>query len=195
MNAVIAPEPVKAGLLEQVEGGAGLPIAAGTPISVRFDGGASIPKLKDAAGQGVAAFAAAADIQAIHASSYGIEVIQGAKPVAHIDQLTIHRGGTVRIDKISLQGEAADAARSERGFWTLVGGILGAEQHRENPFYAGEGFSTEPVVVPGFVKGVLERKLQVAFTDLLKTHGRSLIPGVDLGSVLGVRGGPPVKAQ
>jgi hypothetical protein len=180
--------------VEQVEGGTGLRIAAGTPISIRIDSGASIPKLQNA-GQGAAAIAAAANIQAIHTSSNGIEVVKDAKPVAHIDQLTVHRGGTVKIDKISLQGEAADAARSERRYWTLVGGILGAEQHRENPFYTGEGLSTEPVVVPGFVKGALEAKLQAAFTDLLKNQGRSLIPGVDLGSVLGVPGGPPVKAQ
>jgi hypothetical protein len=172
-----------------------LRIAAGTPISIRIDSGASIPKLQNALGQGAAAIAAAANIQAIHASSDGLEVVKDAKPVAHIDQLTVHRGGTVKIDKISLQGEAAEAARSERGFWTLVGGILGPEQHRENPFHTGGGFSTEPVIVPGFVKGALEDKLEAAFIELLKTQGRSLIPGVDLGSVLGVPGGPPAKTQ
>jgi hypothetical protein len=40
------------------------------------------------------------------------------------------------------------------------------------------------------VSGVLESKLQTALTDLLKTHGRTLVPGVDLGSVLGVPGVP-----
>lgn len=170
-------------------------IAAGTPISIRIDSGASIPKLQNALGQGAAAILAAANIQAIHASSDGIEVVKDARPVAHIDRLTVRRGGTVKIDKISLQGEAADAARSERALWTLVGGILGPNQARADPFYTGAGFSAEPIVVPGFVKSALEDKLQAALTDLLKTHSRSIIPGVDLGSVLGVPGGAPVNAK
>jgi hypothetical protein len=46
-----------------------------------------------------------------------------------------------------------------------------------------------PVLVPGIVSG-LEHKLQEAFTQLLAAQGRSIIPGVDIGSVLGVPGAP-----
>jgi len=46
------------------------------------------------------------------------------------------------------------------------------------------------VVVPGLVSGLLEAKLQAAFTELLAKQGRTIIPGVDLGSVFGVPGAP-----
>jgi hypothetical protein len=179
--------------VDKIEGGTGVHIDAGTAISLQVDSGASIPKLQGA-GQGAAAIAAAADIKAIHASSSGLIVLKDNKPVASLDRVTVSRGGTVKIDHVTLLGEAADAARSERGMWALIGGVLGAEQLRENPLYSGDGISTEPVIVPGFVKGTLEDKLQEAFTDLLKNQGRTLIQGVDLGAVLGVPGGPPVKA-
>jgi hypothetical protein len=64
-----------------------------------------------------------------------------------------------------------------------IGGLLGAQNTVD------EG-KAKPVVVPGIVSGFLESKLQAAFTELLATQGRSLIPGVDLGSVLGVPGAP-----
>jgi hypothetical protein len=182
--------------VEQLDGGTGLRIAAGTAVSLQVDSGASVPKLKAEAGKGTAAIAAAADIQAIHASSSGVQVIKDGKPIATIDRLTIARGGAVKIDHLTLLGEAAEAASTERGLWSLVGGILGAEQARENPFAAASatGISDDPVVVPGIARGILEGKLQTALTDLLATHGRTLVPGVDLGSVLGVPGGP-VKAR
>jgi hypothetical protein len=186
-------------LFEKVENGTGLRIAAGTAVSVQLDSGASIPKLKEGAGQGTAAFAAAADIQALHLSSSGIEVVKDGKPIATINVLTISRG-KVNIDSITLVGEAAEAADTERGVWVILGGLIGAAQSGVPGGFAigaqdtmNEG-KDRPVVVPGLVRGLLESKLQAAFTELLATQGRSVIPGVDIGSVLGVPGAP-VNAQ
>lgn len=96
------------------------------------------------------------------------------------------------IDHVTLLGEAAEAARTERAAWDLIGAIAGEAQVRENPLSAGSinPPSDEPVIVPGFVRGTLETKLQAALTDLFATRGRTLIPGLDLGSVLGVPGAP-----
>ncbi len=107
----------------------------------------------------------------------------------------------MNIDSITLLGEAAEAAKTEGGVWLILGGLMGAAQSDGSP--AGFAIGAQntmnegkdaPVIVPGLVRGVLESKLQAAFTDLLATQGRSLIPGVDLGSILGVPGAP-VKAN
>jgi len=181
--------------VEQIEGGTGLRIAAGTSVSVQIDSGASVAGLQGA-GKGTAAVAAAAAVQAIHVSSTGIQVIKDGQPIATIDSLTISRG-QVKIDHISLLGEAADAAKTESGARDIAGGVGGLVESGGLPlgFLLGVGNTInqgtdKPVVVPGIVSGLLESKLQVAFTDLLATHGRPIIPGVDLGSVLGVPGAP-----
>ena len=171
-----------------------LRIAPGTAVGIQVDSGASIAKLQGA-GQGTAALAAAADVQALHLSSSGVEVVKDGQPVATIDRLTIRRG-TVTVDKITLLGEAARAADTERGIWVLLGGILGAAESGEPigfPIGANNTVNEgkdKPVVVPGYVRGLIESELQAAFTELLATKGRSLIPGVDLGSILGVPGAP-----
>jgi hypothetical protein len=181
---------------EQIEGGTGVRITAGTPISVHVDSGATVAQLKDR-GQGAAGIAAAARIQAIHATcTGGITVLKDNTPVAAIHEVTISRGGAVKIDKFSLLGDAAGAGALESLFWVglgglggvaetgvPLGGVLGAEKTIE------EG-NARPVLVGGLVKDKLEAKLQAAFTDLLAQYGRALIPGVDLGSVLGVPGAP-----
>ena len=123
---------------EQVENGTGLRIASGTAVSVKLDSGASIPKLKGA-GQGTAALAAAADIKALHVSSSGIEVVKDGKPIATINTLTIS-GGKVTIDSITLLGEAAEAADTERGVWVVLGGLVGAAQSGGSP----GGFTSVP---------------------------------------------------
>jgi hypothetical protein len=181
--------------VEKIESGAGLRIAAGTAVSVRLDSGASIAKLQGA-GQGAAAIAAAADIQALHVSSSGIEVVKDGKPIASINELTI-RGGKVNIDKLTLLGEAASAADTEQSGWVILGGLLGLARSGGVPAGFAVGAQNtvndgrdKPVIVPGVVRGLLESKLQAAFTDLLAKQGRSLIPGVDLGVVLGVPGAP-----
>jgi hypothetical protein len=181
---------------EQIDGGTGLKIAPGTAVTVQIDSGASVAGLQGA-GQGAAAIAAAANIQAIHASSAGITVVKDGKPVASINALTIRRGGQVKIDSITLLGEAAEAAESERGLRLLAGAIGGLAQTNGEPFGAAAGIARTaedhadtPTVVPGIVSGLLESKLQAAFTELLAKQGRTIIPGVDLGSVLGVPGAP-----
>jgi len=97
--------------VEKIEDGTGLRIAPGTAVSVQIDSGASVAGLKGA-GKGAAAIAAAADVQAIHLASTGIEVVKGGQPLASIDRLTI-RKGQVTIDQVSLAGPAADAAKVE----------------------------------------------------------------------------------
>jgi hypothetical protein len=184
---------------EQVEGGTGLRIAAGTALSVRLDSGASVAKLQGA-GQGAAALAAAADIQALHVTSSGIEVVKDGNPIATIDSVTVARGGQVKIDHVSLLGEAAEAAKTESALRVLMGGIAGYVESGGVP--AGMPLGAQntinegkdrPVLVPGIVSGLLERKLQAAFDNLLATQGRSIIPGVDLGSVIGAPGAPVGK--
>lgn len=103
----------------------------------------------------------------------------------------------MKIDHISLLGEAADAAKTEKSLRQIKGGVEGFAESGGIPFGFLLGFGNSinegtdrPVIVPGMVSGLLESKLQVAFTDLLATHGRTIIPGVDLGSVLGVPGAP-----
>jgi len=180
---------------EQVEAGTGLRIAAGTAVSMQVDSGASVPKLIGA-GKGAAALAAAADVQAIHVSSSGIEVLKDGKPLATIDRLTISKGH-VKIDHISLLGEAAEAAKTEKALHDLKGGAAGFAESGGIPFGFLLGMQNtindhadEPVFVPGFVSALLEAKLQAAFTELLAKQGRTIIPGVDLGSVFGVPGAP-----
>jgi hypothetical protein len=182
-------------LVEQIEGGTGVRIPGGTPVSLQIASGASVAGLKGA-GQGAAGVAAAAAIQAIHLSSSGIQVIKDGKPVATIDRLTISQG-QVKIDHVSLLGEAADAAQTERSVRDVKGGVGGLIESGGIPFGFLLGFadavnsgSDTPVFVPGLVKSSLEEKLGAAFTKLLAEHGRTAIPGVDLGSLLGVPGAP-----
>ncbi|HST80367.1 MAG TPA: hypothetical protein VLL08_01360 [Kineosporiaceae bacterium] len=182
-------------LFEQIEGGTGVRIPGGTPVSLEIDSGASVADLKGA-GQGAAGVAAAAAIQAIHLSSGGIQVVKDGKPIATIDRLTISQG-QVKIDHVSLLGEVADAAQTERSLRQIKGGMGGLAESGGIPFGFLLGFadavnsgSDTPVFVPGLVKSLLEAKLQAAFTKLLAEHGRTAIPGVDLGSVLGVPGAP-----
>jgi len=179
----------------QTEGGAGVHIGAGTAITLNVEGGASVTQLQGA-GHGAAALASAANIQAIRATSAGIEVLKDGARVATIDAVTIHRGGTVSLDRISLHGEAADMARSESGLRLLVGGLagLGATGSPEG-FQAGVAITQArgddtATIVPGITRAMIQSKLQQAFTSLLAQQGRTAIPGVDLGSVLGVPGAP-----
>lgn len=177
--------------VQQVDDGAGIRIAAGTAVTVQVESGASVPQLQQAGG-GAAALAGAADIRTIHVSSSGIEVIKDGAAVARIEAMTVHRGGRVSIEHLTLLGEAAEAAAAERGLWWALGAVLGAAQARQDPFYAraGRTISDAPVIVPGLVRGTLEQKLQEALTGVLADQGRSVVPGVDLGSVLGVPGAP-----
>jgi hypothetical protein len=181
---------------EQIEGGTGVRVTAGTPVSIQVGSGASVADLKGA-GKGAAAIATAAKIQAIHATcSSGITIIKDNNPVASIQGVTISRGGAVSIDKFALLGDAEGAGALESLFWAGLGGLAGAgETGVPLGGLLGAGKTIEeghakPVLIGGLVKDKVEAKLQAAFTELLAQHGRSLIPGVDLGSVLGVPGAP-----
>jgi len=74
----------------------------------------------------------------------------------------------------------------------IKGGVAGFGLTGGNPFgflLGAQGSinsGRKATLVPGIVAGLLESKLQAAFIDLLATQGRTIIPGVDLGSVLGV---------
>ncbi len=186
---------------EQLENGTGVRIAAGTSLSVNVASGASIAQLRGAA-PGAPGIAAAADIQSIGVSSAGIEVIKDGARVATLDRITIHRGGSVSLDRITLHGEAERLAQGESGLWALLLGLPvavatggGAEGLAAGAELAHQRGADRPVIVPGLTRAMIEIQLQRAFTQLLAEHGRTAIPGVDLGAVLGVPSGPAAPAR
>ena len=152
-------------------------------------------------GAGRAGDRAAVDIQSISVSSAGIEVIKDGARVATLDRITIHRGGSVSLDRITLHGEAERLAEGESGLWALLAGIpVAIATGRTEGLTAGAELAHQrgadrPVIVPGLTRVMIEAQLQRAFTQLLAEHGRTAIPGVDLGSVLGVPSGPAAPAR
>jgi hypothetical protein len=138
MHALLAPTPVQEGLREidlnlppiPAPAGPQAPPLTGPPPGRPRAPAHGRPRHRadgpEAAGcrPGGRALAAAADIQALHASSSGIQVVKDGKPIATIDSVTIRRGA-VKIDHVSLLGEAAEAADTESAFRVLFGGIAG----------------------------------------------------------------------
>ena len=71
----------------------------------------------------------------------------------------------------------------------------GAEGLAAGAELAHQRGADRPVIVPGLTRAMIEIQLQRAFTQLLAEHGRTAIPGVDLGAVLGVPSGPAAPAR
>jgi hypothetical protein len=184
----------------KLDGNAGVRIASGTEITARVTSGASVAELQQAAqsaqqGAGAQAVAAAANISEISISSAGIEVVKDGETQALLQSITIQRG-TVRVGALQLQGRAAQLAADERSTALAIGGLVGllvGGSHGLDPegsFQAGVNYASMEgwdrlEAVAGIARRRIEQKLQEALDEFLAEHGRTLVPGFDLGSVIG----------
>ncbi len=183
----------------QVEEGTGVSIAAGTTAELTVASGASIPALSGAGGD-PAALATAADVQEIRVVSNGVFVVKDGARLASIDEVVISRGGGVSVARVTLYGKAREAADSEVGSRLLFGALLGvaatgsAGGWQAGAELAGNRYGTDAAIVPGIARGLIQSKLQAAFAQVLAQHRRTAIPGIDLGSVLGIPASGPSGA-
>jgi hypothetical protein len=174
------------------DGDAKVHIAPGTPVTVMANGGATATQVNAAIGAGAQAVANAANITSVGISSNGIIVKKDGEDVISLTSITIHRGGSVTLDRFELLGAAREAAKTETGAWQLIGTGLNLAQGAPLPLAAAMAADDPRLraqIVPGIARDMVERALNQAFTSLLAQHGRD-IPGLDLGEVLGVPGAP-----
>jgi hypothetical protein len=167
------------------QGGSGLSIEGGAPISIDVDGAGNVKQLADAAKTGDPQREAnAANVQSVHVSSQGLIVQVKGKPVARIEEITLSRGGKITIDRMEPLGKLKDAELTESGLSLLAALVaLHGGSSSTNDLYNN---AQHPAVVDGVSRGMIEKE----FTDMvhkLILDYRGIVPGLDLATSLGIQ--------
>jgi hypothetical protein len=173
-------------VIDQGSGDGSVHIDAGGSVSISIQGDGSAGDIM--AGATLQAQADAARIRSIQISSQAIQILKGGAPVARLDECTIERGGTVRIQRLKLLGSAQTASSVESLLRLLVGMAAAHGQGAPDQLAFAIGASnSEATIVPGFTAAELERRLSDAVRQLVRDNATA-IPGIDLMQVFGVAG-------
>ncbi|HEY4239635.1 MAG TPA: hypothetical protein VGM88_07460 [Kofleriaceae bacterium] len=164
--------------------GSGMTIAGGAPINIDVDSGANAQQLMGANAKDIQGAANAANVQAIHVTSDGMEIQVKGKPVAKIEALTLARGGAVTIDRMTPLGDLA-AAEGGESLLSLLGALVAL---KSNDPAAGDLYRNAQN--PELVHGVSKKMIEDEFTQMVHQmvlQYKGAVPGVDLASVIGVK--------
>ncbi len=168
-------------------GAAGLRIGAGGQFDVDIQGSGELSRLLQAGNPQSAAMAA--NIQHVDLQSEAIELLRGGEPVARLQQLRIHRGGQVTIQRFEMLGGLGAGAGIESLFRLLVG-VAALSSQGASPELAANLTVASGGAEPEFTRGLSRAMIEQGLTDAVRTllrDNRSAVPGLDLSLVFGVR--------
>src|SRR3569623_2049910 len=126
----------------------------------------------------------AMNVQAVHLSTDGLEVVAKGQPVAKLNSLTLSRGGKITIDDMTPLGKLAKAEAGESGLSLLVAllALRGGDANAAGGAYQN---AQHPAVVDGVSRAMIEQ----TFTDTIHKmilQYRTAVPGIDLAKSLGI---------
>lgn len=170
-------------------GEAGLSIPGGGVFDVSISGTGNLASILKAGSKPQAA-AMAAGISSVVVTSEAMTLIRpNGKPLARLQQLTVHKGGSVTLDRFELLGGLGTGAGVESLIRLVAilaaaegGGAMGAMQAERAVANGG----ADPVFVKGLSKSMIETGLSDAVRALFREN-RNAIPGLDLGLAFGVK--------
>ncbi|HUJ57629.1 MAG TPA: hypothetical protein VLX92_04040 [Kofleriaceae bacterium] len=164
-----------------VKDGSGLVLSPGAPLTIGVDGAGDVGHIM--AGKDLQAQIDAANIQAVHLSTPGMQVVVKGKPVAQLEALTLARGGKVTVDQMTPLGKLATAEAAESGLSLLVT-LIGVASHdpAANDFYRN---AQNPQIVDGVTRGMIEQQFTDNLHKLILQY-RHAVPGVDIAQSLGI---------
>ena len=143
-----------------IKDGTGIMIAGGSPLSIGVDGAGDLGHVMK--GENAQNTIDAMNVQAVHLSTSGLEVVSKGKPVAKLNALTLVRGGKITIDDMQPLGKLADAEAGEAGLSLLVA-LLAARSGDGNTAGGAYRNAQHPVVVDGVSRAMIEQ----TFTDTI----------------------------
>lgn len=165
-----------------IKDGTGIMIAGGSPLSIGVDGAGDLAHVMK--GENAQNTIDAMNVQAVHLSTDGLEVVAKGKPVAKLNALTLSRGGKITIDDMVPLGKLADAEAGEAGLSLLVA-LLAARSGDGNTAGGAMRNAEHPVVVDGVSRAMIEQTFTDTIHKLILQY-RSAVPGVDLAKSLGI---------
>ncbi len=168
-------------------GAAGLRIGAGGQFDVDIQGAGDLSRLLQAGNPQAAAMAA--NIQHVDLKSEAIELLRRGEPVARLQELRIHRGGQVTIQRFEMLGGLGAGAGIESLFRLLVG-VAALTSQGASPELAANLTVASGGAEPEFTRGLSRAMIEQGLTDAVRAllrDNRSAVPGLDLSLVFGVR--------
>jgi len=165
-----------------VKDGTGIMIAGGAPLSIGVDGAGDLGHVMK--GEDAQGTIDAMNVQAVHLSTDGLEVVAKGQPVAKLNSLTLSRGGKITIDDMTPRGKLAKAEAGESGLSLLVAllALRGGDANAAGGAYQN---AQHPAVVDGVSRAMIEQ----TFTDTIHKmilQYRTAVPGIDLAKSLGI---------
>jgi hypothetical protein len=165
-----------------IKDGTGIMIAGGSPLSIGVDGAGDLGHVMK--GENAQNTIDAMNVQAVHLSTDGLEVVSKGKPVAKLNALTLARGGKITIDDMQPLGKLAEAEAGEAGLSLLVA-LLAARSGDGNTAGGAYRNAQHPAVVDGVSRAMIEQTFTDTIHKLILQY-RSAVPGVDLAKSLGI---------
>ena len=172
------------GLTASATVGLASPIIRGTPQG-RLVVSGSVTLTARARGSAATLASEPPELEWVRVTGPSIVVQAEGEDIARLEELMIHPGGSVTIEKMTLIGEALDLAHKETAFRVL--GLLGliAAEGVDRLTLSGANPSLEAELVPGVTRQMIESALTDAVRGLVWKY-EFAIPGYDLARILGM---------